>query len=666
MNHRRLSLLTALALFAACGGSEPIPPDDTPKVASVTVSPVSPAVNVGASQQMSALAKDQNGGSVTGSVQWVSSDNAVATITPTGLLTAIATGTSAITATVSGVAGSQVVTVVPDECAQAVVVALDPGQYHTYSASECLLLPSGSSHYYRIAITRPSENESPSDVVDATLTATKIGTLQNLAAPVTAPAAAQAALRADLGVLDGAQFIKNRALKASTARFHMDMLEREVRERGPGPDGLIPDRKPLGLRLMADPPSRLSINAQLSCSGTFTPATLVNFNDDLAIYQDSTQRVTRPISTSATQEMLNYYASYVKQMASAYWGTVTDIDGNGRIIITTAPALGDSVAASVYTGDLRTNGTCAASNQAEIIFFNADLILDMDGASPDWLALSTVAHEMKHLVSIRNRFAAGTGLPPAWIEEGTAEISATMSSRIAWAATGGPAVGSPVTYTNLIATLCATTPCDFTKEIYGVLDGIANTIVTLSTQPNSLTTNPVGANEFHSIYASGWHFHRFIADAFGNASTPFADAPLFRQLIDSTTALGTAGLAQVTGRSFGQLLEDMIVAMSLHNTPAPQPSRTFTTYDLITATGIFAGPAELAPPGFYPWPVTVNTPTGATSEQLWRPFASATFTGKIGPSGMRFHDFQSDGTGTGLQVEVTMGGSSAVIVTRIR
>jgi hypothetical protein len=661
MNDRHLSLLATLALVAACGG-EPTPPDDTPTVASVTVSPASPSVKVGASQQMSVVAKDQNGGSMTVSVQWVSSDNTVATITTTGLVTAVATGTSAITATAGGVAGSQILTVVPDECAQAVLVALDPGQYQTYSASECLLLPSGSSHYYRIAITRPSENVSPSDVVDATLTTTRIGTLQNL----TAPPAPQAASLADLGVLDGARFLENRAIKARTAQFQMDMLEREVRERGPGPDGLVPDRRPLGLRLMANPPSRLSINAQLSCSGTFTPATLVNFNDDLAIYQDSTERVTRPISASATQEMLDYYTSYVKQMVSDYWGAVTDIDGNGRIVITTAPTLGDSVAATVFTGDLRTSGTCAASNLAEIIYFNADLILDMDGASPDWLALSTIAHEIKHLVSIRHRFAAGTGLPPAWIEEGTAEISATMSSRIAWAATGGPAVGSAITGDDLIATLCATDPCAFTKELYAVVDNLANAIAMLSTQPNSLVTNPTGANEFHSIYSSGWHFHRFIADAFGSAATPFADAPLFRQLTDSTTALGTAGLAQVTGRSFGQLFEDMVVAMSLHNTPAPQPTRAFTTYDWITATGIFAAPAVLDPPGFYPWPVTVNTPTGSTDEQLWMPFASTTFKGKIGPSGMRFHDFQSDGTGTGLQVEITMGGSSSVIVTRIR
>jgi Big-like domain-containing protein len=660
MNHRRLSSLVVLAFIAACGGDEPTPPPDTgPTVVSVTVSPASPAIEIGETQQMSAIANSATGGSISGqTVAWTSSDESVATITSAGLATGTGEGATAITATVAGVAGSQVMTVEPDECEQATTVSLAAGEFAAYPAGECLLLPSGASgDYYRVVITRPTTVENASNVSDATLTVTGLGTLQNSAAQAAAPASARQALGPRI---DGSRLLENDALKESTARFHMNMLEREIRERGPGPDGVAPDRKPFGLRLLAEPPDRLELSSGFSCSAPDLPQTLVNFNDDLAIYQDSTQRATTPISASATQEMLDYYTAYVKDMIPQYWGDVSDIDGNGRIIVTTSPALGDTVAAAVFTGDLRTNGSCANGNVAEVVFFNVELITDLDGADPNWLALATMAHEIKHLVSIRQRYDAGTGIPPIWIEEGMAEISAVMSSRIAWAATGGPALGEAVTQTNLLATLCATDPCGFTKEIFGVVDVIANAIIWTSTQPNSLITNPDGAHEFHSFYAAAWHFHRFLGDAFGGASAPMGDAPLFKNFVASTSPLGVAALEQFTGQTFDQLFQSMAVAMALHKTSAPAPVRGFTTYDFTTSMNIFTAPDVLSPDGVYPWPVTT------VGSDLSAGFTSAVFEGQMGPAGLRFHDFESNGSGTGAQIEVEVGAPAEVLVVRIR
>ena len=48
-----------------------------------------------------------------------------------------------------------------------------------------------------------------------------------------------------------------------------------------------------------------------------------------------------------------------------------------------------------------------------------------------------------------------------------------------------------------------------------------------SSQPNGLVVTPNGAGSGHSVYGSGWNFHRWLGDAYGNASTPFADAGLF-------------------------------------------------------------------------------------------------------------------------------------------
>ncbi len=675
---RRLTLLSLLLVLAlpACGGDGPTPPDG-PTVASVVVTPTSPTLEVGKTLQMSAIARDPNGGTVTGvTVTWTSSDAAVASVDAKGLVTGVAAGAAAITATVAGVAGSQVVTVVPDQCDNAVTVVLDPGEHQAYPATECLFLPSGSAgDYYRLAVYRPTQVENPSDVSDITVETSAVSSASQTTAAVAPPPARAASPPAsgaaglesdDAPRLDGTRLLRDVELKRSTSRFHMQMLEREIRERGPGPDGVL-RREAAALRAdeprRADPPARLELTSQFSCSASPVPQTLVAFNDDIAFYQDSAQRVTKPIAVSSAQEILDYYDAYVKDMIPQYWGTVTDLDGNGRVLVTTSPALGDSVAAAIFTGDLRTSGSCAASNQGEVIFYNVDLILDMEDLSnPGYLALPTLAHEMKHLVSIYNRFAAGASLSPLWIEEGTSEISAEMSSRIAWAANGGPAPGEVITRDKILATLCSGGSCNFTKETWGVVDILANAIVQISTHPNSLIVNPNGAHEFHSIYASGWHYHRFLGDAFGNASSPMGDAPFFKEMVDSTTASGTAAHAQLTGRSFDQLFEDLVVAMSLHQTEAPPPARAFSTWDFVSSAQIFAAPAVLDPPGTYPWPRTAD----ASSGQLYDPFGTHSYTGKIGPAGMHFYDFQSTGSGSGMEVTVTVDEPARVIVTRIR
>jgi Bacterial Ig-like domain (group 2) len=662
MKLRRPHLALALAFLTACGGSDGPTEPPPPTVASVTVGPDSPTIEVGQTQQFSATARDASGGSVSGlTVNWSTSNSAIATVTSTGLVTGVGIGTSAITATAAGVAGSQVLTVEADECQAALTVTLEPGQFQSYDATQCLMLPAGAAgDRYRVAVIRPTEVANSSDVSDISLDVTGIGTLSSVPAPVSKPAGLTAALPG----IDGTRFVENMKLRETTRRFHNKLRRREM-AMGWGPESLLPNKPTLASALLADPPSRIEVNQQLTCSGAKAPALLLGFNDDIAIYQDSVQNMTKAIPSAAAQQMIDYYTKYVKDMITQYWGELPDIDGNGRVVVTTSPALSDTVAAAVWSGDLTTSGSCPNGNQMELIYFSSDFFAGLGDANPNFAPLGTLAHETKHVVSLHNRIAAsnkaGTAqFHPLWIEEGTAEISESMASRIAWAATGGPAVGAPITGDDIINTV-RNNNNNATAEMWGVIDKLANIIVQLSTHPNSLITNPAGANAFHTFYAAGWHFHRFVGDAFGNASTPFADAPLFRQMTDSTAPMGSATLVQATGRSFDQLFEDLVVAMSLHGTSAPAPTRAFTTYDFVTATNIFGAPVELTPPGVYPWPVT----TDSTTENPNASFATAAFTGKIGPSGISFYDFLSNGTGTGAQIEVTVDPPAKVIVTRI-
>src|SRR5207245_2225103 len=115
-----VSALNNLGGYAAAGSATVCnvtlgawtPPAPAP-VASVTVSPAAPSVSVGATAQLPATLKDASGTTLTGrTVAWTSSTTTVATVSPSGLVSDVASGgTTTITATSEGKSGTSVVTV---------------------------------------------------------------------------------------------------------------------------------------------------------------------------------------------------------------------------------------------------------------------------------------------------------------------------------------------------------------------------------------------------------------------------------------------------------------------------------------------------------------------------------------------------------------------------
>jgi uncharacterized protein YjdB len=84
-----------------------------PTLTTVTVTPATPSVTVGSTQQMIATGTydDGNTGDLTSSASWTSSDTSVATVSSTGLVKGISEGTATISATSGAISGSTTVTV---------------------------------------------------------------------------------------------------------------------------------------------------------------------------------------------------------------------------------------------------------------------------------------------------------------------------------------------------------------------------------------------------------------------------------------------------------------------------------------------------------------------------------------------------------------------------
>ena len=106
----------ALALVAtlSCGdGATEPPPPDPPRPTTVTVTPAAVELNaLGATEQLTAEVRDQDGQPMAGAaVTWSSSDASVATVDAQGLVTAAGNGTATITATAGSASGSATVTV---------------------------------------------------------------------------------------------------------------------------------------------------------------------------------------------------------------------------------------------------------------------------------------------------------------------------------------------------------------------------------------------------------------------------------------------------------------------------------------------------------------------------------------------------------------------------
>jgi hypothetical protein len=470
---------------------------------------------------------------------------------------------------------------------------------------------------------------------------------------------------------------------AATERFHAELRERERRMLTPTlARALAPSRRADAMTAapsLATSPPKLTIdvssgsNCQTSSANKKT-ALLIAEDDNLAVYQDSVQNATKAISVSVATKLMDYYTKYGKSMIETYFGKPSDIDGNGKVLVFASPVVTGDVAAYVWSGNFFRPSECAASNEKELIFFNTDLILAMEATDANqrtYQALETIAHEMKHVVSMYHRIAAsrkaGTAqYHPTWIEEGTAEIAGEMSSRVAWNATGGPALNAEITRQSFVTT------GSITPDNYGVAMKLARTAWYLSSQPNGLIVSPNGAQSGSSIYGSGWLFHRWLGDAFGAAaSSPMKDATLFRALNDSLAPQGTSGLTQQTGRSFLDLVDEFTKTVSLHKAATPAPTLNFTTYDFVTAAEIFCTPNPL---GVFPWPVTTTgtpgdcnaTPRVTESSTPSASFKTADFTGPIGATGMRIHDFLSNGTGTGAQIQLDLTGAAKIWVVRIK
>lgn len=131
---RSAALLALMSWMTwGCGGEStapevtpppPPPPPPPATVATVSVTPGTPQLVVGRTVQLAATPRDASGAALSRTVAWRSEAASVASVSSTGLVSAVAVGSATIIATSDGISGSVTVTVLPVPVASVAIGAI--------------------------------------------------------------------------------------------------------------------------------------------------------------------------------------------------------------------------------------------------------------------------------------------------------------------------------------------------------------------------------------------------------------------------------------------------------------------------------------------------------------------------------------------------------------
>ncbi|HUF66591.1 MAG TPA: Ig-like domain-containing protein [Gemmatimonadaceae bacterium] len=195
----------------------------------------------------------------------------------------------------------------------------------------------------------------------------------------------------------------------------------------------------------------LNANAQQACTSPDLRQGVVRHISANAIWVEDTGNPTGGFTTNDYNEMAAAFENHIWPTDIAAFGTTTDIDQNGRVIIfftirvnelTPADQPSSFIGGFFFSRDLfpktanevvngRTLGPCAGSNFAEMFYLLApdpegDHSAPRDVGFVKRVSPGTIAHELQHLINSSRRLRVipnSTWPEVVWMEEGLSHIA---------------------------------------------------------------------------------------------------------------------------------------------------------------------------------------------------------------------------------------------------
>jgi Bacterial Ig-like domain (group 2) len=593
---KRLLLLSAAALLSlpACES----PTEGDPDIATVQVMPEDRTLGVGETLSLELTVRDEEGESPSSddlaAVQWTTSNSAVATVSPQGVVTGVAPGTATISAMLEDVTGSVQVTVAaaPPGCAAAgAVQSLEVGRSVTLNgvtaATVCLSGGAAGAEYVAVPFHAGRLN--------AGFLTTQLNFQGIIPVLATSPSVSPALALAQ-GRVPDEEFHQRLRLRAG--RELAPYVDEALAARGTGmqPSYVLNLRSPtLGQQVTVNTSTAASCEQPQNRTGR-----VVAIGTRSIVLAD----INNPAGGLTDAEYASFAAGFdtlVYPAVTEAFGEPGDVDENNKVVIfytravneLTPQGSGSYVGGFFHPRDLFPTrdrdglAACAASNVAEMFYM---LVPDPSGTingnafSRDQVlqtSLGTIGHEFQHLINASRRlYTVGTTNweEQTWLNEGLSHVAEEVlfyrsAGRAPRQNLGNPEVQSSARVLNAFRTYMDQN-----------LRRFENYLQDPEGQSPYDSTN-VEANDL-ATRGAVWAFLRYAADRRGGT-----DSDLWRKLVDGSTT-GFANLQQALGTDPRPWVRDWTVSVfadeavpgleARYQQPSWRFRTFFTTYPLKT------------------------------------------------------------------------------------
>ncbi len=549
----------------------------------VVTSPDRAYLGIGDTLRVRASARDQFGNDVSSqAITFSAPDAAVATISTSGLITAVGQGTGRVVATSGAIATNVSVTVGPpgaSVCGPIAPRTLAVGEViipesDAAGARVCLTAPVGVNQEY--ALTLISTASSFNSVTPIDVFAIGNTGPATAAISVDAGADAGAGAAAPLRLPTGAD-IPVMAPDESDAPHRAELSRRELERRELTP--LVPNARAwqaqrssvaafsIPTDIKVGDAITLNANASQACTNPSNRTSRVAAVGARAIVVADNENPTGGYSDTEYAAVAAIFDTLVFPLDTTAFGAPTNVSGTGKIILfytrmvnsLTPPSTnGYTIGGFFFARDLYPKTArgglagCTTSNEAEMFYL---LVPDPTGTINNnkrtkdevtTLNLGTIAHEFQHLINSGRRLYVNTSATPneeTWLDEGLAHTAEEML----YYRMSGFTSRQNLTLSNVTqqSSLFSNYAAQNFSRFYTYL---------INPEANS----PYAPNDSLATRGATWNFLRFAAGRQGATG----ESAFYRSLVNSTTA-GRTNLANALGgpTQFADYLLDWTVSL---------------------------------------------------------------------------------------------------------
>jgi hypothetical protein len=559
-------LAAALLLLSACGGGT-----DAPVIARIVITPGSQTLlSTGATVQLTATAVASDGTTIPGVGFTWSSLDAPATVSPSGLVTAVENGSGRVVASAESKADTAEISVFVSECGVSVpALLLAIGAIHeltTPGERNELCLAGAGAEYVLIPF---FANAVSSATIQFRLEPNGVENPSGPPNPSRAPLA-EASSSLHLAGLDDPvpDFGFERALREQERRELTGTRRPAARER----HGARIQRDVLAAAPALGDQLQLNVNSSSTCQMPDLRTGRVAAVSQHAVMVHDVDNPANGFTDAEYASIAVTFDTLVYPLVVDAFGGESDIDANGRVVIfytravnqLTPQGSASFVGGFFFGRDLFPKGgtsPCAGSNEAEMFYM---LVPDPTGAvngnqrTKDFVTrvtVGTIAHEFQHLINASRRVFVNNAPPEeVWLNEGLSHIAEELTFyRSANLQPRGNIALSLLTQQENVNRAVNAFQTPNLGRLLRYLE---------ATESNS----PFASNDQLSTRGAAWQLLRYVADR-----TRSVDGDFWFRLVNSSTT-GLANLSGVVGTDALPVVRDFTVAQYTDDTGIGVPT----------------------------------------------------------------------------------------------